>query len=62
MKDYLDDAVDDYHVLASSDILYSSESAADDTYQRDYGISQFWAVVVQQIQQKIELLCFLYFE
>jgi hypothetical protein len=59
---YLYDAIDDHHIFLVSDILHSSESTADDAYQWDDGISQFWALKIKEIEQEIKLFCLLYLE
>ncbi len=56
---YLDDAVDDHHVLAVGHVLDTSEGAADDADEGDDGVAQFGAVVVQQLHEEVELVALL---
>ena len=59
---YLDDSIDDDHILFICDVFNSSQSAANDADKGNDGVSQFWALEIKQVKQKIELFSLLYLE
>ena len=59
---YLDDSIDDDHVLFVCDVLNSPQSAANDADKGNDGVSQLWALEIKQVKQKIELFSLIYLE